>query len=157
MGKQKWSMGPPNSPACNPTFTKIVAAEDREEKNLAKQMISQTSVTKLFGTNRTTRCIWHNNSVANYNAPARKQTNDVCVDPDVPDLHIPPNPPNLYRNCEFATPKLQLHGGIKPQSLSFRIADNNQCRSCLNVNSSYMRPQITSEFAAKPKPLRYAA
>jgi hypothetical protein len=48
MGKQKWSMGPPNSPACNPTFTKMVAAEDREEKNLAKQMISQTSLAKLF-------------------------------------------------------------------------------------------------------------
>ena len=79
MGKQKWSMGPPNSPICNPTFTKMVAAEDREEKNLAKQMISQTSVTKSFGMSRTTRCIWHNHCVATYNAPARKQTNDACL------------------------------------------------------------------------------
>ena len=64
----------------------MVAAEDREEKNLAKQMISQTSVTKLFGMSRT-RCIWHNNCVANYNAPARKQTNDACLGARVQYVH----------------------------------------------------------------------
>ena len=87
MGKQKWPMGPPNSPICNPTFTKMVAAEDREEKNLAKQMISQTSVTKSFGMSRTTRCIWHNHCVATYNAPARKQTNDACLRARVQYVH----------------------------------------------------------------------
>ena len=33
MGKQKWSMGPINSPACNPAFAKLVAARSRREES----------------------------------------------------------------------------------------------------------------------------